>query len=78
MRDEQDWPLYDLWRLASSKGYSLRLEGDYIRLVPLTTQGDSGLVRTFPWSNDGIKRARAWLETPETPQRVDAANRAGN
>lgn len=78
MRDEQDWPLYNLWRLASSKGYSLRLEGDYIRLVPLTTQGDSGLARTFPWSNDGIKRARAWLEGYDSTQRVDAADGAGN
>lgn len=68
MRDKQDWTLYDLWRLASRKGYSLRLEGDYIRLVPLTTQGDAGLARTFLWNNEGIKRARTWLETPETQQ----------
>lgn len=77
MRDKQDWPLYDLWRLASRKGYSLRLEGDYIRLVPLTTQGDAGLPRTFRWNNDGIKTARVWLEAPDTPQRADAATEAG-
>lgn len=68
MRDVQDWPLYDLWRIASRKGYSLRLEGDYIRLVPLTTQGDAGLARSFVRNNDGIKTARAWLETPDTQQ----------
>ncbi len=69
MRDSQDWPLYDLWRLASRKGYSLRLEGTYIRLIPLRTQGDNGLARSFDWNKDGIHKARAWLETPATPRR---------
>lgn len=78
MRDEQDRPLYDLWRVASSNGYSLRLEGDYIRLVPLKTQGDAGLPRTFRWNKAGIKAARAWLETPDMPQRVAAAGGAGD
>lgn len=76
MRDEQDRPLYDLWRLASRNGYSLRLEGDYIRLVPLKTQGDAGLPRTFRWNNAGIMTARAWLETPDMPQRTGAVDSA--
>lgn len=78
MRDEQYWPLYDLWRLASRKGYSLRLEGDYIRLVPLTIQGDAGLSRTFRWNNDGIKTARDWLGISATRQNTDVAKRAGD
>jgi len=76
MRDEQDWPLYNLWRLASGEGYSLRLEGDYIRLVPIRTQGDNGQTRTFARSSDGIKAARAWLEISGKPKRADAANGA--
>jgi hypothetical protein len=74
MRNEQDQPLYNLWRLASRNGYSLRLEGDYIRLVPLTTQGDAGLPRTFRWTNNGIKTARAWLELRDPPRRTGAVN----
>ena len=76
MRDEQNRPLYDLWRLASHKGYSLRLEGAYIRLIPLRTQGGSGLARSFLRNKDGIKKARAWLDIPETPQRTGAVNSA--
>lgn len=64
MRDKQDWPLYDLWRLASRKGYGLRLEGDYILLVPLRTPGDNGLARSFARTSDGIKAACTWLEPP--------------
>jgi hypothetical protein len=64
MKDQQDWPLYDLWRVASGKGYSLRLEGDYIRLVPIRTQGDYSQTRTFARNRDGIKAARAWLDPP--------------
>ena len=67
MRDKQDQPLYNLWRLASRKGYGLRLEGAYIRLVPLRTQGNHGLARAFPWNYDGIKAACAWLEAPDDP-----------
>lgn len=67
MRDKQDWPsLYDLWRLASSKGYSLRLEGAYIRFLPVRTQGDAGLSKVFRWSNNGIKAARTWLNATDT------------
>lgn len=74
MRDKLEQQLYDLWRLASLKGYSLRLEGWYIRLVPLRTPGDNGLRRSFHRSNDGMKKARAWLEKPDTSRRQDTAH----
>lgn len=74
MRDKQDWPLYNLWRLASAEGYSLRLEGEYIRLDPIRTQGDYGQARTFARNSVGIKAARAWLkmcDSPDTPAPQD-------
>lgn len=52
-----------------SQGYGLRLEGAYLRLVPLRTPGDNGQARTFHRSDDGIKIARAWLDMPGTPTR---------
>jgi hypothetical protein len=61
----EDQPLYQLWQLASSKGYSLHFNGDSIDLVPRSEQVTK---HTVMWHDTGLKEACAWLEKVTPPR----------
>jgi hypothetical protein len=73
MKNNHADPLITLWQDAGLKGYSLRLEGQYIRLVPIHSQGmEQG--KSFATDNEGFQQAQAWLKTISSPYEEEATH----
>ncbi len=49
--------------------YLLKLENDHIQIAATSTQWNPAPTHSFPCNPEGIKAARAWLDTPTEPQR---------